>query len=62
MIAIVVAIVVAMLPFDHDRGAVPVMATQVAIPMPVSLADPNSRVADPDINPLRDDDWLVDDD
>jgi hypothetical protein len=57
-----VAIVAAMLSLGHDRSAIPVMPTHIAVPMPISFADPNAPFADPDIDALRYDDRHVDDD
>jgi hypothetical protein len=36
-----------------------VMVVVVVVPMPVSLTDPNSDAADPDIGAFRDDHWFV---
>ncbi|MGA3309060.1 MAG: hypothetical protein ABSD08_10650 [Xanthobacteraceae bacterium] len=38
---------------------VAIVMVVVVVPMPVSLTDPNSDAADPDIGAFRDDHWFV---
>ena len=48
-VAIAVAVVMVVLSVEHDR----------VVPMPVSVTDPNSDAADPDVDAFRDDHWFV---
>jgi hypothetical protein len=48
-VAIAIAIVMVVVSIEHDS----------VVPMPVSITDPNSDAADPDLDALRDDHWLV---
>ena len=60
-VPIVIAIVMAVPPVDHDLGAVPVIPAPVLVPMPmpVSLAYLYPNAPDLDIGALRDDHRFV---
>jgi hypothetical protein len=47
-VAIAIATVIAVVSIEHDS----------VVPMPVSITDPNSNAADPDLDALRDDHWF----